>query len=171
MNKSFLPETNLQFARTINKKSLSPAGIVHNLFADATRTASGCLISHLTQNAKGYIYVTVGGRKGVKWRAHRLVYSQLKGPIPEGILVCHSCDVRNCIEPEHLFLGTSLDNTKDMIAKNRVARLGRPAIKIETLEETKRLREAGLSYENIAKIQGLSSGTSVMYRLRKLANG
>lgn len=155
----------------MNKKSLSPAGIVHNLFAEATRAENGCLISHLTPNAKGYIYVTVGGRKGVKWRAHRLVYSELKGPIPEGILVCHSCDVRNCIEPAHLFLGTAYDNTKDMIAKNRVARIGRPSVKAKILEETKRLYEAGLSYENIAKIQGLNSGTSVMYRLRKLVNG
>ena len=50
--------------------------------------------------------------------SHRVVYESLVGPIG-GKLVLHRCDVRNCVNPDHLFLGTNKDNTTDMIAKGR----------------------------------------------------
>jgi len=52
-------------------------------------------------------------------RAHRVAYKQFVGPIPGGMLVCHSCDNRLCCNPAHLFLGSPRDNTRDMIAKDR----------------------------------------------------
>lgn len=57
--------------------------------------------------------------KGKLWSAHRASFDENYGPIPEGMLVCHSCDNRACIEPEHLFLGTYRDNVYDMISKDR----------------------------------------------------
>lgn len=53
---------------------------------------------------------------------HRLAYEQAKGPIPKGMCVCHKCDVKLCIEPSHLFLGTIRDNIADRHAKGRSAR-------------------------------------------------
>jgi hypothetical protein len=50
---------------------------------------------------------------------HRFAWRLAYGPIPEGLFVLHKCDVRACVRPDHLFLGTAKDNADDMIAKGR----------------------------------------------------
>jgi hypothetical protein len=52
-------------------------------------------------------------------RAHRVAYELVCGPIPNGLLVLHRCDVRRCCNPAHLFLGTAKENTQDMVQKGR----------------------------------------------------
>jgi hypothetical protein len=81
---------------------------------------SGCWIWMGAGNEKKYgtIHLT-------KWhsiQAHRASYMMFKGPINKGLYVCHKCDVPACVNPDHLFLGTSGDNAKDMVAKNRHAK-------------------------------------------------
>lgn len=51
--------------------------------------------------------------------AHVYSYIIHKGPVPRGMFVCHTCDNPPCVNPDHLFLGTIQDNTKDMINKGR----------------------------------------------------
>jgi HNH endonuclease len=54
--------------------------------------------------------------------AHVLSYKHFKGAVPPGLFVCHECDNRLCVNPNHLFLGTCQDNWNDMRAKGRHAR-------------------------------------------------
>ncbi len=52
-------------------------------------------------------------------RAHRVAWREYRGPIPDGMYVLHKCDVRCCINPDHLWLGTHNDNMADMARKGR----------------------------------------------------
>lgn len=52
-------------------------------------------------------------------RAHRVAWEITNGAIPDGLCVCHKCDVRHCVNPEHLFIGTCQDNANDRVAKGR----------------------------------------------------
>jgi hypothetical protein len=58
-------------------------------------------------------------RKGKILKVHRLAWAEANGPIPTGLRVLHKCDVPACCNPDHLFVGTQLDNVTDMRVKGR----------------------------------------------------
>lgn len=84
---------------------------------------SGCLLWLGPVNKKGYGLFSLrwrGKRRRVK--AHRAIWIATRGPVPDGMMVCHRCDVRSCINPSHLFLGSARDNAQDMARKGRCGR-------------------------------------------------
>lgn len=89
---------------------------------------NGCWLLKPSPSNKGYAKIEVNG---VNKRAHRISYETFVGPIPKGLLVLHHCDVRHCVNPEHLWIGTHKDNTQDMIKKGRDRFAGRPRKMLE----------------------------------------
>ncbi len=75
-----------------------------------------CVLWEGTKDKDGYGIQPFDGKQG---RAHRNAYRLGVGNIPEGMLVCHTCDVPSCINTDHLFLGTPKDNMQDKVNKGR----------------------------------------------------
>lgn len=130
-----------------------------------------CWDCHLEPNQKGYSNVTIGGREGEKWRAHRLVYTVIHGDIPRFGVIRHTCDNRRCIRPKHLLLGTDADNTADMMARGRHKFILPDNRKLTEADITNimALRNLGYTYKEIADCFNVCTST-IMNNIRKNAD-
>lgn len=81
-------------------------------------TESGCWIFTGCTTLDGYGRIRY---KGETKLAHVVSYEIFKGTVPDNLMVMHSCDVRCCINPDHLGIGSHNDNMKDMTSKGRQA--------------------------------------------------
>ena len=90
-------------------------------FWEKVKKTSGCWLWTGTVS-RGYGNLRVGSlRDGTRRKvlAPRFSYELVHGPIEDGMFVCHHCDNRRCVRPDHLFLGTNSDNIKDCVAKGK----------------------------------------------------
>ena len=109
-------------------------------------------------------YGVFGHHRNKQIKAHRASYAFYVGEIPNGMMVCHSCDNPSCINPQHLFVGTAKDNTQDMIKKQRRPILSgenHPNAKItdHQAHEIKQLRKQNVPLTSIANQYGISFQT------------
>lgn len=103
-------------------------------------------------------------------KAHRYSWELFRGKIPDNINVLHKCDVRNCVNPSHLFLGTQKDNMRDCVKKGRhkipPVRYGEQnhnsKLKRTEVEQMRDLRKnSEMAYKEIAKLFGVSTMTAL----------
>lgn len=130
--------------------------LVDKLLASIRVDAGGCFLWQGHINKYGYAHLYWNGRAR---RAHRLSFEAFRRPIPPGLCVCHRCDVRACINPAHLFVGTHLDNMRDAVAKGRVPHgEQRPDTKLtdEQVAALVALCNAGASAGELAEHFGIS---------------
>ncbi len=116
------------------------------------KNENGCrLWNGYRQSAFGYGYFTAEGQTHL---AHRVAWRLSFGPIPDGKQVNHSCDVRPCVSPDHLWVGTGSENMRDMVAKGRHRdRRGIPkaaSITWAEVREIRALRGSGWTVEAMA---------------------
>ena len=134
---------------------------------DRTTTPDGCWLWTASKTKGGYGQFNMPRNGGVHAiaTAHRYSYTLAKGPIPPGMDVCHACDVRHCVNPAHLWVGTRGDNMRDCSSKGRVVvKRGETNKSAKlTAEQVIALRATyaagGVSHKDLAIVYGVNKAT------------
>lgn len=120
------------------------------------------------RRSDGYGRMSIPGMGRTCKPAHRILWVIANGKdIPDGLCVCHRCDVRECVNPAHLFLGTQEDNMHDMREKKRARtseRVGEKNTRAKLTEaHVKEIRRrhslGGVTYPELGREYGVSTNT------------
>ena len=119
----------------------------------------------------GLLYECLQGSRKVRRYAHRVMWELHNGKIPEGYYICHKCDNPSCVNPEHLFCGTSRENHQDCVRKRRSnfgERNGQSVLTEKKVLEIRQLHEQGTKIFQLALRYGVNWGT--IYAIVKRIN-
>lgn len=140
-----------------NNTAATPEGFMQRVEFD---TNGGCWLWTGGQCGPGYGVVN---RRGVKnTTAHRHAYTLFRGSVPDGLVVCHRCDVPACVNPDHLWLGTDKQNSDDKWAKGRANPVRR-----FTAEEVVAIRSDSRHQADIAAEYGCTQSSISLIKLGK----
>ena len=131
---------------------------------------SGCWIWTGTITSRGYGQLLSSNKKIY---AHRAAFEAFIGEIPDGMVVCHTCDNVHCVNPDHLFLGTQKDNLQDMKKKGRSTHGEKNAQSLLTEANViviKSLLSDGWTEAQVAKHYGVSRSNINAIKLNKRWN-
>lgn len=118
---------------------------------------TGCWDWTASVAGKGYGQIKLPRQRKQDY-AHRIAYLIHKGDIPEGKHVCHTCDNPLCVNPNHLWLGSSAENQQDMKAKGRSLygeRNSRAVLTEDGVRKIRQLLSQGLSQDKVARMFGI----------------
>lgn len=140
------------------------ANAVAERFWSKVDKSGECWIWTGARNSKGYgkFFPIASSRKFTA--AHRAAWWLTNNPIPDGMLACHRCDNRACVNPTHLFLGTGRDNIHDMVSKGRHSR----RLTAEQAKDAIARHAGGETQTAIARSYGVSSSTISLICLGKI---
>ncbi len=148
------------------KNKLVNAKIISKFNNRVDKSLSDCWIWTGGIGSPGYGIFYIDGKN---YAAHVISYRIYKGNIPKDKIICHTCDNRACVNPEHLWLGTYKENMQDCIAKGRFKPIAKRRMFGETnpqcilkesdIETIKRLRDNGLALQKIADKYGVCRET------------
>jgi hypothetical protein len=103
------------------------------------------------------------GIQGKTFYAHRVAWELINDTIPDGLFVLHKCDNRGCVNPKHLFLGTTQDNMDDMVRKGRSPKTAgelngfHKLTAVQVAEIRSRYEAGGISMKSLGKEIGISA--------------
>jgi hypothetical protein len=148
-----------------NKRRPSRQILTREDFLKRIQKPDGCWLYDGAREINGYGYLkNPFGDKPKFMTAHRASWIFAHGPIPEGRLVLHKCDIRGCVNPDHLYLGDKADNAVDMHWR------GRHPKSLFTPDDIRSIRaalKAGETQKAIAERYKVGSGTICMIASRK----
>ena len=133
------------------------------IYRNSLTTENGCW-EWTGSTRHGYGRITVGSRRDgprAYMSTHRYSWEVHYGEIPAGMYVCHKCDNRRCVNPDHLFLGTAKDNAADRESKGRNnhvvgERIGTSKLKVGDINV---IRNSSLPSRVIASEYGVNKST------------
>lgn len=120
---------------------------------------------------KGKISKSGYGVFNSKDAAHRTAYRLFNGEIPLTMNVCHSCDVKSCVNPEHLWIGSTKENMQDMVIKDRNPRgeeVHCSKLKNKDISEIRKLFKNNYTQSKIARLYGVTQ-SNIYYIVRNLS--
>lgn len=106
-------------------------------WSKVNKSEERCWLWQGTMLKQGYGCFKIAGKM---YKAHRVAYVYAKGPIPVGLVLCHTCDNPRCVRPDHLFPGTYKDNMQDAARKGRMATGDRSGARLHPESRVKRDR-------------------------------
>lgn len=95
------------------------AELLEHIESRCIRSKGNCLVWQGAESPSGYGILRIGIRPGKVVRVHRIAYILRHGELTAEQLVCHTCDVKLCVEDSHHFVGSQQDNVRDMDSKSR----------------------------------------------------
>jgi hypothetical protein len=132
-------------------------------FWPKVQQGDGCWLWIGTLTVRGYGQMWAGSRRAPEPHllAHRVMWALTHGSVPPGLDVLHHCDVRHCVRPDHLFLGTQADNARDAWRKGRMAHVLTPG-------QVREIRASSETLQRLADRYNVSKSTIHLVRHRQI---